>query len=62
MSGAKKTDKRLWWLLAVAALVSLVWLGVTIGLVGATLDDDGRATIWRLLGEQSVLLDRKSVV
>jgi DNA polymerase III subunit epsilon len=56
MSAQKKTDKRLWWLLGIAGLVSMVWLGATIGLVGATLDAEGRATVWRLLGEQSVLL------
>ena len=56
MSRQKKTDRRLWWLLAVAALVSLVWLAITIGLVGSTLDVAGRATVWRLVGEQSVLL------
>jgi DNA polymerase III subunit epsilon len=56
MSAQQKTDKRLWWLLGISALVSLAWLGATIGLVGATLDDEGRATVWRLLGEQSVLL------
>ncbi|MEX1168351.1 MAG: DNA polymerase III subunit epsilon, partial [Hydrogenophaga sp.] len=56
MSGQKKTDRRLWWLLGMAGLVSLAWLGATIGLVGATLDAEGRATVWRLVGEQSVLL------
>ena len=56
MSGQKKTDKRLFWLLGISAVVSLAWLGATIGLVGATLDDEGRATVWRLVGEQSVLL------
>jgi DNA polymerase III subunit epsilon len=56
MSGQKKTDRRLWWLLGVAALVSLLWLAGTIGLVGATMDEEGRATVWRLVGEQSVLL------
>ena len=56
MSRQKKTDRRLWWLLGVAGLVSLVWLVVTIALVGATLDAEGRATVWRLLGEQSAVL------
>ena len=56
MSGQKKTDHRLWLLLGMAGLVSLAWLAATIGLVGATLDDAGRATVWRLVGEQSVLL------
>ena len=56
MSAQQKTDKRLWWLLGIAGLVSVVWLGATIGLVGSTLDDEGRATVWRLVGEQSVLL------
>ena len=56
MSGQKKIDRRLWLLLGMAGLVSLAWLAATIGLVGATLDDAGRATVWRLVGEQSVLL------
>ena len=56
MSAQKKTDRRLWWLLGIAGLVSVAWLGATIGLVGSTLDDEGRATVWRLVGEQSVLL------
>lgn len=56
MSRQKKTDRRLWWLLGIAGLVSVAWLGATIGLVGATLDEEGRATVWRLVGEQSVLL------
>ncbi|MEZ5705799.1 MAG: exonuclease domain-containing protein [Burkholderiaceae bacterium] len=56
MSRQKKTDRRLWWLLGVAAAVSLLWLAATIGLVGSTLDEEGRATVWRLVGEQSVLL------
>ena len=56
MSRQKKTDRRLWWLLGVAAVVSLLWLAATIGLVGSTLDEEGRATVWRLVGEQSVLL------
>ena len=56
MSGPRKTDRRLWWLLGMAGAVSLLWLGATIGLVGATLDDGGRATVWRLLGEKLALL------
>ena len=56
MSRQKKIDRRLWLLLGMAGLVSLAWLAATIGLVGATLDDAGRATVWRLVGEQSVLL------
>ena len=56
MSRVRRTDRRLWWLLGFAALVSVAWLAATIGLVGATLDAAGRATVWRLVGEQSVLL------
>jgi DNA polymerase-3 subunit epsilon len=56
MSGQKKTDRRLWWLLGMAGLVSVAWLVATIGLVGSTLDEESRATVWRLIGEQTVLL------
>jgi DNA polymerase-3 subunit epsilon len=56
MSGQQKTDRRLWWLLAAAALASVVWLMATVALVGATLADGERATVWALLGGRLPLL------
>jgi len=56
MSRQKKTDRRLWWLLVVAAVVSVAWLLATLGLLGSTLEPDDRATVWGLLGDRLVLI------
>ena len=56
MSGQQKTDRRLWWLLVVAAVVSVAWLLATFGLLGSTLEPDDRATIWGLLGDRLMLI------
>ncbi|MBS3995711.1 MAG: DNA polymerase III subunit epsilon [Hydrogenophaga sp.] len=56
MSGAKKTDQRLWWLLAAAAVASVAWLLATVGLVGSTLEAREREAVWSLLGGRMVLL------
>lgn len=56
MSLQKKTDRRLWWLLGAAALVSVLWLLATLGLIGSTLDDEERGTVRRLLGDRLVLI------
>ncbi len=56
MSAQQKTDRRLWWLLGGAALLSLAWLLVTLALVGATLAPDARQTVWNLLGERLALI------
>jgi DNA polymerase-3 subunit epsilon len=56
MSAQQKTDRRLWWLLAGAALVSVVWLLATVALVGATLEPAERQTVWALLGGRLALL------
>ncbi len=56
MSAQQKTDRRLWWLLGVAALVSLAWLLVTFGLVGSTLEQEARATVWSLLADRVALI------
>lgn len=56
MSGQQKTDRRLWWLLGGAALLSMAWLLATMALVGATLEPDARQTVWALLGERLALI------
>lgn len=56
MSGQKRTDRRLWWLLAAAAVVSVIWLLATFALVGATLEPGERDAVWGLLGERLMLI------
>ena len=56
MSRAKKTDKRLLAMLAVAAVVSVLWLMVTLLLIGATLDAQDRLTIQSLIGDRLMLI------
>lgn len=56
MSAQQKTDRRLWWLLGVAALLSVVWLLVTLGLMGSTLEPVERTTVWNLLGDRLALI------
>ncbi|MBD3892972.1 exonuclease domain-containing protein [Hydrogenophaga sp.] len=56
MSAPRQTDRRLWWLLAAAALLSVAWLLLTLALLGATLPADARATVWALLGERLLLI------
>ena len=56
MSGQQKTDRRLWWLLGGAALLSVLWLLATMALVGATLAPDARQTVWALLGDRLALI------
>jgi DNA polymerase-3 subunit epsilon len=56
VSAQQKTDRRLWWLLGGAALLSLAWLLVTMALVGATLEPGARQTVWALLGERLALI------
>ncbi len=56
MARARKTDKRLWWLLGVAAGVSVIWLLITFWLIGATMEPADRATAWSLLGDRLVLI------
>jgi DNA polymerase-3 subunit epsilon len=55
MSAQQKTDRRLWWLLAVAAVLSLAWLAATVALLGATLEPAGRETVLALLGDRLIL-------
>lgn len=56
MSGAKKTDRRLWGWLTLAALLSVLWLLLTVGLLGSTLDGNVRSTVWGLLGDRLILV------
>ena len=56
MSGQQKTDRRLWWLLGGAALLSVAWLLATMALLGATLAPEARQTVWALLGGQMALV------
>lgn len=56
MSAQKKTDRRLWWLLGAAALGSVLWLLVTLGLIASTLDGDQRGAVLGLLGDRLVLV------
>jgi DNA polymerase-3 subunit epsilon len=56
MAGPRRTDRRLWWLLGVAAAVSVVWLLLTFWLIGLTLEAVAREAVWSLLGERLVLV------
>jgi len=56
MSGVRKTDRRLWWLLGVAAAVSLGWLTLTFALVGSTLEGAQRAALGQMIGDRLVLV------
>jgi DNA polymerase-3 subunit epsilon len=49
MSGQKKVDRRLWLLLGAAAVLSVVWLLATGGLLVSTLDESVRAGVWAAL-------------
>ncbi|TNF61293.1 MAG: DNA polymerase III subunit epsilon [Burkholderiales bacterium] len=56
MSGQQKTDRRLWWLLAAAAILSIVWLLLTFALIGSTLEPEARAGVAGLLGDRWLLI------
>lgn len=56
MSRAKKTDKRLLAMLAVAAVVSVLWLMVTLLLIGATFEEQDRRAIQSLIGDRLMLI------
>ena len=56
MARHQPTDKRLVWLLAVAALVSVAWLLFTLWLIAATLAPADRATVWALVGPSLLLV------
>jgi DNA polymerase III subunit epsilon len=52
MSGQKKTDRRLWWLLGAAAAASLLWLVATVGLVGSAMEAQEREAVWQTVGDR----------
>jgi DNA polymerase III subunit epsilon len=56
MSAQQKTDRRLWLMLGVAAVLSVVWLAATMALVGSTLEADARQTVWDLMGDRLALI------
>lgn len=56
MSGQKRTDRRLWWLLAAAAVLSIGWLLLTFALVGSTLEPGARAGVAELMGDRWLLI------
>ncbi|MGI9215694.1 MAG: exonuclease domain-containing protein [Hydrogenophaga sp.] len=56
MSAQQKTDPRLWWLLGTAAVASLVWLGITFGLIGSAMDAQERASVLQTVGDRLVLI------
>jgi DNA polymerase III subunit epsilon len=56
MSGQKKTDRRLWWLLGAAAAASLLWLVATVGLVGSAMEAQEREAVWQTVGDRLMLI------
>jgi DNA polymerase-3 subunit epsilon len=56
VSGQQKIDRRLWWLLGGAALLSVAWLVATMALVGVTLGPAARPALWALLGDRLALI------
>ncbi len=56
MSRQKKTDRRLWWLLGAAAVVSMAWLLATFGLIASTFTPEQRSEVLGLLGDRLVLI------
>lgn len=56
MSAQQRTDRRLWWLLAAAAILSIGWLLLTFVLVGSTLEPAARAGVAELLGDRWLLI------
>lgn len=56
MSRARKTDKRLLAMLAVAAVVSVLWLAATFLLIVFTLDANDRMAVQSLIGDRFMLI------
>ena len=56
MSAQQKTDPRLWWLVAAAALASLAWLAVTFGLIGSAMDTLERQAVLQTVGDRLGLI------
>ncbi|MCX7251061.1 MAG: exonuclease domain-containing protein [Burkholderiales bacterium] len=56
MNRPGRTDRRLWLMLAVAALASIAWLALTFALVAATLEPVQRAAAFELIGPHLALV------
>ncbi|MEO0003995.1 MAG: hypothetical protein RLZZ22_1687, partial [Pseudomonadota bacterium] len=56
MNRPGRTDRRLWLMLAVAALASIAWLALTFALVAATLEPEQRAAALELIGPHLALV------
>jgi DNA polymerase III subunit epsilon len=56
MSAQQKTDPRLWWLVAAAALASLAWLAVTLGLIASAMDIQERQAVLQTVGDRLGLI------
>lgn len=56
MNRPGRTDRRLWLMLAVAALASIAWLALTFALVAATLEPEQRTAAFELIGPHLALV------
>ncbi|MFM6985747.1 MAG: exonuclease domain-containing protein [Hydrogenophaga sp.] len=56
MSGQQRTDRRLWWALGAAAVVSLAWLAVTAALIGSAMEAQERLAVLQTVGDRLVLI------
>ncbi|MFP8777667.1 exonuclease domain-containing protein [Hydrogenophaga sp. RWCD_12] len=56
MSGQKRIDRRLWWLLGGAAGASLLWLAATFGLIGSAMDAQERQAVLQTVGDRLILI------
>ena len=56
MSGQKKTDRRLWWLVGGAAVASLLWLAATFGLIGSAMEAHERQSVLQTVGDRLILI------
>jgi DNA polymerase-3 subunit epsilon len=56
MSAQQRTDPRLWWLLGAAAAASLVWLVVTVTLIGSAMELQERQAVLQTVGDRAVLI------
>ncbi|MGM9426630.1 exonuclease domain-containing protein [Hydrogenophaga sp. MI9] len=56
MSGQKRIDRRLWWLLGGAAGASLLWLAATLGLIGSAMDAQERQAVLQTVGDRLILI------
>ena len=56
MSGQKRIDRRLWWLLGGAAGASLLWLAATFGLIASAMDAQERQAVLQTVGDRLILI------